>query len=151
MENKTIKPENPARAFLRRYRMLTIRQDALTRAIREAHDRAMSCTVRLKPIHVTGGGGAYDRIAEDVATMTDAEGKLRETLAQVNAALSDILAAIDAVQDEAQKTVLTLRYINGFEWPDIQAEMGYERTQAYVIHGWALQQVKRWMINRGML
>ena len=139
------KPENPARAFLRRYRFLCIRQDALQRAIREAHDRAVSCTVRLKPIWVTGGSGAYDRMAEDVASIADAEDQLRDALRDVRAALADMLAAIDAVQDEAQKTVLTLRYINGFEWPDIQAEMGYERTQVYVIHGWALQNVRRWM------
>lgn len=149
MDRNLIKrPEHPARAYLKRYRVMCVRQDALIRAIDEAHNRAMSCTVRLKSIHVTGGSGAYDRIAEDVAQIVDAETQLWEKLQDLRNALADVLAAIDAVPDEAQKTVLTLRYVNGCEWHDIQEYMHYERTQVYVIHGWALQAVKRWMEER---
>ena len=147
-ENLIRRPEHPARAFLRRYRTMCIRQDALLRAIDEAHDRAMSCTVRLKSIHVSGGSGAYDRTAEDVVHMVDAETQLWTNLQILRCSLAEVLAAIDAVQDEAQKTVLTLRYINGDGWPAIQEYMQYERTQVYVIHGWALQAVKRWMEER---
>ena len=147
-ENLIRRQEHPARAFLRRYRTMCIRQDALIRAIDEAHDRAMSCTVRLKSIHVTGGSGAYDRMAEDVVQMVDAETQIWTNLQALRASLAEVLAAIDAVKDEAQKTVLTLRYINGLPWPAIQEYMHYERTQVYVIHGWALQAVKRWMEDR---
>ena len=140
--------EHPARAYLRRYRAMCIRQDALIRAIDEAHSRAMSCTVRLKSIHVTGGSGAYDRMAEDVVRMVDCETQLWTKLQDLRVSLAEVLEAIDAVPDEAQKTVLTLRYINGLEWHDIQEYMHYERTQVYVIHGWALQAVKRWMEDR---
>ena len=147
-ENLIRRQEHPARAFLRRYRAMCIRQDALLRAIDEAHDRAMSCTVRLKSIHVTGGSGAYDRMAEDVVWMVDAETQLWTNLQTLRCSLAEVLEAIDAVQDEAQKTVLTLRYINGYGWPAIQEYMHYERTQAYVIHGWALQAVKKWMEQR---
>ena len=152
MEESLIrKQENPARAFLRRYRTMCIRQDALLRAIDEAHSRAISCTVRLKAIHVTGGSGAYDRMAEDVVRMVDAETQLWTKLQDLRVSLAEVLEAIDAVPDEAQKTVLTLRYINGMEWNDIQEYMHYERTQVYVIHGWALQAVKRWMEETGRL
>ena len=146
MENNLIrKQENIARAFLRRYRTMCIRQDALLRAIDEAHERAMSCTVRLKSIHVSGGCGAYDRMAEDVVLMVDAETQLWTKLQELRRSLAEVLGAIDAVQDEAQKTLLTLRYINGCDWHTIQEYMHYERTQVYVIHGWALQAVKRWL------
>ena len=140
--------EHPARAYLRRYRVMCIRQDALIRAIDEAHSRAMSCTVRLKSIHVTGGSGAYDRMAEAVVRMVDCETQLWTKLQDLRVSLAEVLEAIDAVPDEAQKTVLTLRYINGLEWHDIQEYMHYERTQVYVIHGRALQAVKRWMEER---
>ena len=154
MQNDAImipRPENPAKAFLRRYRALVIRQESLQRAIDAAYDRAYSCTSRLKPVHVQGGGTIYDRIAEDVARISDETEKLLEAREQANAALTEILEAIGAVQDETQKAVLTLRYVEGLEWPDVQEKLGYERTQAYVIHGWALQVVKRWMIDRGMI
>lgn len=145
------KQENPARAFLRRYRAMCARQDSLLRSIDEAHIRAMSCTVRLKSIHVTGGNGAYDRMAEDVAHIVDAEDQLWAALQDVRSGLAEILEAISAVPDDAQKTVLTLRYIEGCSWPAIQEYMHYERTQAYVIHGWALQSVLRWMEQTGRL
>jgi len=150
-ENLIRNREHPARAFLRRYRTMCIRQDALIRAIDEAHSRAMSCTVRLKSIHVTGGSGAYDRMAEDVVRMVDAETQLWAALQDVRSSLAEVLEAIDAVPDEAQKTVLTLRYVNGCAWHDIQEYMHYERTQVYVIHGWGLQAVKKWMEQTGRL
>jgi DNA-directed RNA polymerase specialized sigma24 family protein len=59
--------------------------------------------------------------------------------------LEQIMAAISAVPDEMQKTVLTLRYVEGRSWEDIQDMIGYERTQTLVIHGRALWAVKKWM------
>lgn len=145
------KPENPARAFLRRYRAMCVRQDALIRSIDDAHDRAMSCTVRLKSIHVTSGAGAYDRMAEDVARMIDAEALIWQNLQTLRESLSEILTAIESVQNEQQKTVLTLRYVEGRDWTFIQQAMNYERTQVYVIHGWGLKAVRDWMEQTGRL
>lgn len=145
------KPENPARAFLRRYRTMCDRQDSLIRAIDDSHDRAMSCTVRLKSVHVTGGSGAYDRMAEDVARMVDAEKLIWQNLQTLRESLSEILSAIESVQNEQQKTVLTMRYIEGRDWPSIQQAMNYERTQVYVIHGWGLKAVRDWMEQTGRL
>ena len=103
--------ENPAKAFLSRYKYLCIQQESLQRSIQAAQDRALSCTVRLKPIHTQGGGGVYDRLAEDIAGKLDAEEQLALDLDEISKALSEIRAAINSLQSEAQKTVLTLRYI----------------------------------------
>ena len=143
------RPENPAKTYLRRYRALVIQQESLQRSIEAAYDRAYSCTQRLKPIRVQGGGGAYDRMAEDVARITDETEKLREAKAKVDAALGEILTAINAVPDEMQKTVLILRYVEGLDWIKIQEEMQYERTQVFVIHGRALWHVRKWLENGG--
>ena len=140
--------ENPAKAFLSRYKYLCIQQESLQRSIQAAHDRALSCTVRLKPIHTQGGGGAYDRLAEDIAGKLDAEEQLAIDLGEISKDLADIRAAINSLQSEAQKTVLTLRYIEGLEWGDVQEKMGYERTQTYIIHGRALRNVLKWMEER---
>lgn len=139
------RPENPAKAFLSRYKYLCIQQESLQRSIQAAQDRALSCTVRLKPIHTQGGGGAYDKMAEDVAGKLDAEEQLALDLGEISKALSDIRAAINSLQSEAQKTVLTLRYIECLDWPDVQDKMGYEKTQTYIIHGRALRNVMKWM------
>ncbi len=139
------RPENPAKTYLRRYRALLIQRDSLQRSIDAAYDRAYSCTQRIKPVHVQGGGGVYDRMAEDVARITDATEQLRDAKAKVDAALGEILTAINAVPDEMQKTVLILRYVEGLDWIKIQEEMQYERTQVFVIHGRALWHVRRWL------
>ena len=139
------KPENPAKTYLRRYRALVIQQESLQRSIDAAYDRAYSCTQRLKPIRVQGGGGAYDRMAEDVARITDETEKLREAKAKVDAALADVLTAINAVQDEMQRTVLLLRYVEGLEWIAISERIHYEERQTFVIHGRALWAVRKWM------
>ena len=139
------RPENPAKTYLRRYRALVIQRDSLQRSIDAAYDRAYSCTQRLKPVHVQGGGGVYDRMAEDVARITDATEQLRDAKAKVDAALGEILTAINAVPDEMQKTVLMLRYVEGLDWRAIQETVNYEETQIFVIHGRALWHVRRWL------
>ena len=139
------RPENPAKAFLSRYKYLCIQQESLQRSIQAAHDRALSCTVRLKPIQTKGGCGAYDRIAEDIAGKLDAEEQLSMDLGEISKALAEIRAAINSLQSEAQKTVLTLRYIEGLDWISVQHRIGYEERQTFVIHGRALRNVKAWM------
>ena len=145
--NMIQRPENPAKTYLRRYRALVVQRDSLQRSINAAYDRAVSCTVRLKPVHVQGSGAVYDRMAEDVARITDETEKLREAKAKVDAALGEILTAINAVPDEMQKTVLMLRYVEGLDWISIAERIGYEERQTFIIHGRALWAVKQWMLK----
>jgi DNA-directed RNA polymerase specialized sigma24 family protein len=139
------RPENPAKAFLSRYKYLCIQQESLQRSIQAAHDRALSCTVRLKPIKTQGGCGAYDRLAEDIAGKLDAEEQLSLDLGEISKDLSEIRAAINSLQSEAQKTVLTLRYIEGLDWLPIAERIGYEISNTYIIHGRALVEVNKWL------
>lgn len=146
--NNRDRPENPAKAWLKRYRAMLARRQSLERAIAEAYDRATSITAKPKEINVSGGGGPGDRMAEDVAKAVDATEQLRTVAAQIDRSLADILAAIEAVPDETQKAILTMRYIEGAGWQEIQERLHYERTQTLVIHGRALWAVRKWMEGR---
>ena len=137
--------ENPAKAFLRRYRALLLRCDALSEAIQEAHERATNRTVRPNPNKVQSSGGAYDRMAEDACKAADAEMLLEQEMQKVKSAISEILAAIDVVQDEWQKVILTMRYINGASWVEICNKIPYEEAQMFVKHGMALLQINDWL------
>ena len=156
MDETTIRPaQNPAKAYLRRYRAMLVRQESLKRSIEAAYDRAYSCTARIKPVTVSGGNGAYDRMAEDVAKIADETELLRGTLEDVSAALKDVLRAIEAVPDEMQKTVLTLRYVEGLEWSDICKQLENklrcsERT-IFILHGRGLWNVRKWMEANGVV
>ena len=129
--------DNPAKRFLRGYRALLVRRDSLLREIERRRESATGTTVRLKEINVQSGG-AYDRMAEDVARIVDDEESLGDALQEIARKLKEILQAIESVPDEMQKTVLTLRYIEGLDWLPIAERIGYEISNTYIIHGRAL-------------
>ena len=137
--------ENPAKVFLLRYTALCGRVDALTRAIDDAMERAWNTGVSIKEIKVLSSPAEHDPMARDICNAVDATETLYEYKAKAEAALRDILTAIDSVQDERQKLLLTLRYINGLNFKDIKEKMHYEETQIFVIHGRALIGVNKWL------
>ena len=136
--------DNPAKRFLRGYRALLVRRDSLLREIERRRESATGTTVRLKEINVQSGG-AYDRMADDVARIVDDEESLGDALAEIARKLKEILMAIESVPDEMQKTVLTLRYIEGLDWLPIAERIGYEISNTYIIHGRALVEVNKWL------
>lgn len=144
MEHNLIHYDNPAKRFLRGYRALLVRRDSLLREIERRRESATGTTVRLKEINVQSGG-AYDRMAEDVARIVDDEESLGDALAEIARKLKEILMAIESVPDEMQKTVLTLRYIEGLDWLPIAERIGYEISNTYIIHGRALVEVNKWL------
>ena len=141
--------ENPAKAFLRRYRALCGRVDALQRAIDEAMQRAMNTSITLKEIKVLSSPAEHDPMARDVATAVDACEILYAEKEKAQDALREILSAIDALMDERQKEIITRRYINGDEFNKICVDMNYSDTQVFVQHGRALIEVNKWLERRG--
>lgn len=142
--------ENPAKTFLKRYRAMLKRKESLQRTIDEAYDRATSITQKLKEVTVSGGS-PHDKIADDVIRIADSTEQLKACMRQIDRELSEILTAIESVPDETQKTVLTLRYIEGLDWLRIQERMHYERTQTLVVHGRGLWHVKQYLIKTNYL
>jgi DNA-directed RNA polymerase specialized sigma24 family protein len=135
--------ENPAKVFLRRYKALSGRVDALQRAIDEALARATNTAVTLKEIKVLSSPAEHDPMARDVCAAVDACEILYQYKAEAETALREILAAIDSLKDERQKELLTRRYITGEGFPEICEAMHYERTQVFVIHGRALIEINK--------
>jgi hypothetical protein len=140
--------ENPAKAFLRRYRSLCGRVDALQRAIDEAMQRAMNTSITLKEIKVLSSPAERDPMAKDVCSAVDACEILYAEKDKAQVALREILSAIDSLKDERQKELLTRRYVSGQGFPEICEGMHYEKTQVFVIHGRALVDVNKWLAKR---
>lgn len=143
--------ENPAKTFLKRYRSMVKRRDSLMHAIDGAYGRATSCTARIKAINTGGGNAAYDRMAEDVSNAIDGARQLQKVVSEINAQLADILAAIESIPSEAQKTIITMRYIEGLSWDEINDQMRIERSSGTKLHGRALQNVKHWLEENGKI
>lgn len=139
------KPENPAKKLLSDYRWIIKRRDALLDEINEHYERAYSCTVRLNPNKTSGGAATYDRMADDVCRAADAKDRLAFKVVELNAKIIQIMDYIEALTDERQKTVVTLRYVRGMTWEEIQHEMHFEETWVLVLHGRALKRINELM------
>ena len=143
-----MKQENPAKVFLRRYRSICGRVDALQRAIDEAMQRAMNTSITLKEIKVLSSPAEHDPMAKDVCSAVDACEILYAEKEKAQESLRDILAAIESLKDERQKELLTRRYVTGEGFKEIREAMHYEETQIFVIHGRALVEVNKWLSRR---
>ncbi|MBO6093406.1 MAG: hypothetical protein J6P40_07280 [Oscillospiraceae bacterium] len=141
--------ENPAKVFLRRYIALSGRVDALSRAINQAMERAFNTGVSVKEIVVMNSPAEHDPMARDVCSAVDACEILYQEKAKAEAALREILAAVDSLKDERQKEILTMRYLCGDSFQKIMEKIGYEQTQTFVIHGRALIEINKWLQGRG--
>ncbi len=137
--------DNPAKLFLRRYISLSGRVDALSRAISQAMERALNTGVSIKEVKVLSSPAEHDPMARDICNAVDACEILYEKKAEAEAALREILAAIDSLTDERQKDLLTRRYIAGDDFGKIIDAMHYEKSQTYVIHGKALLEINKWL------
>ena len=136
-----MKQENPAKVFLRRYKSLCGRVDAL-------QARATNTGITLKEVKVLSSPAEHDPMARDVCSAVDACEILYRYKAQAESSLREILTAIDSLEDERQKELLTRRYITGEGFPEICDAMHYERTQVFVIHGRALIQINKWISRK---
>ena len=145
------KPENPAKTYLKRYRAALYRQQSLMRSLAALQDRQTNCTVKLNAIQVSSGGFVRDRMAEEIVRAMELEDQILEQERIAAAVLKEVLTAIEAVPDEMQKTVLTLRYVEGLDWFKISEAINYEISNTYILHGRALWTVKKWLEAKSVL
>ena len=141
--------QNPAKAFLMRYRAIQAKCRALERAISAALEDATNTTVPLKEICVqTSGGG--EAMANAVVNAVDATAMLEEMHRESLGVLCEIMEAIKSVPDDVQQTVLIEHYINGRTLAEIQTDICYEKRNTIIIHGRALWAVWQYMKRKGL-
>lgn len=141
--------QNPAKAYLLRYRGLKSKCAALERAIRQAFEDATNTTVALKEICVqTSGGG--QAMANSVVSAIDATAFLDQQRQEALRVMQEIMDAIKSVPDDVEQTVLIEHYINGRKLADIQTDICYERRNTTIIHGRALWHVWKYMKEKGV-
>lgn len=63
-------------------------------------------------------------------------------LRMLNERRDAVVCAIDKVEDEQLHLILTLRYLIGLSWKEIESRMGYSRRRIQRLHVRALRQFK---------
>ena len=53
-----------------------------------------------------------------------------------------VQAAIEEIEDETEKDLLTYRYLKGMKWEEIAVEMGYSWRAVHKIHSRALEHLE---------
>ncbi len=118
--------------YLSGYVTLKQRRDALTWELERQEAATTRASARLNLAGTTGRLNPTAR-ENDMLRVVDSQTQLKNVIASIDAALAERLKLIERVPDENQKTLLTLRFINGKNWEEIGYTMHYERTQIFKI------------------
>ena len=138
---------NPAKAYLMRYRALLISLESAKRSTQELRDSLTSISAPLKDDPIKGSG-VSDRMADTMARIVDAEAIFADTVEEIKVVLREIMEAIGSVPDDMQKAVLMLRYVEGLDWISVAERVYLSEARAYLIHSRALIAVNEWLKKR---
>jgi DNA-directed RNA polymerase specialized sigma24 family protein len=93
------------------------------------------------------------RVMDDLDTVASqkpaASQKLETIISNIHETLLAREAMISRLEDARQRTVLTLRYIEGLQWNRIAQLLCYEAETIYRAHRQALREIQRMMTQHG--
>ena len=69
-----------------------------------------------------------------IVTIVDLERAIEKDISELAKLELEIQKEINLLEDDLQKTVLELRYLNFMKWDDICAELNYSSRQIFNIH-----------------
>ena len=120
------------------------------RAYRLARDKANAYKQLLmygKAVRYESDSGTHERKGNPVENayccLADYETEADRLLQEMNTARQKAEKLIASVPDQAQREVLTRRYIIGQRWEDIALSMNYSRQHITRLHGYALQTISK--------
>lgn len=126
-----------AKEYLRQFRQFgfrikTIREEIM--AIEEERD-ALSINIDGLP----HSSGISDRTGNLAATLADMQENLTELNTEYWNQRQTIVKQINSLDDAICVRILMLRYVGGYSWEDIAADMAYTVRYVLMLHGKALQ------------
>ena len=77
-----------------------------------------------------------------MAKIVDLERATQSDIDELVTVGENIRRAINGIDDERMRLILTMRYINGYSWEKIAETLHYEKRQVFRLHGNALQKIK---------
>lgn len=101
---------------------------------------------KINPSAKTGDGMPRGAGQNDLSVyavkLDELENRLIEKREECIKAFSDIQFAIEEMENEHEKQILTYRYLLGWSWEKISGEMGYTIRHITRMHGFALKNFK---------
>ena len=131
------KQNEAKKTFLRRYQVLLRREQHLQQEIEAIRSRYTGQAITYSDM--PHGTDQHD-LSDFAAEVDDLLRELEATKWQVIHQYHLIASSIEALEadDEREKEVLRLRYLQDMEWQDIADAMGWDRVTIWRVHGNAL-------------
>ena len=109
---------------------------------------------RITPNYGGSGGGTHqtgDKLGAAVARLVDAESRVSDELELLEATEHKVIETINSVQDNILKVLLYERYINCKTFERIAVFINYSWRQTIRLHGGALNEVKKILVDAGKI
>ena len=130
------------REYLRQLSRRGARIEAMRERQRRYRELAQGSAAHL--CNVPGGGQRQVSSVEEYAVrMIDLEREMERRIDEYVALTLKIETAIDRIEDGRLRDLLRWRYMNEWGWEKIAQALGYERRQAFRLHGKALEAFER--------
>lgn len=139
--NEDIKKENEIKKeFLLGYKIAKLDVRRLEEQLAELQ------ASKLSPSCMIGDGMPHAHEPSDLsayaARVDEIEREIIEARYRRIEAFSRIQVAIEVMENEQEKTLLTYRYLRGLKWEEICVKMNYKWRQVHRIHARALKNIK---------
>lgn len=100
---------------------------------------------KISPSLISDGmphGTSLSDLSDYAAKVDELERELIQKRYDRICSFQKVQAAIEAVEDEAEKDLLTYRYLRGMKWEEIAVKMGYSWRKIHYLHGDALEHLE---------
>ncbi len=131
-----------AKEFLQQYLQAERGINAKLEEISRLRSLAMRTTQVLEKDKVFVQSSAGDRMAAIVDKIVDLEREVDQEIDKLQEIRRRVQAAIDAVPNGSQRSVLTLRYIHGLKFEEIAVKLTYHYRWVFELHGRGLRAVE---------
>ena len=100
---------------------------------------------KISPSLISDGmphGTSLSDLSDYAAKVDELERELTQKRYDRICSFQRVQSAIEAVEDEAEKDLLTYRYLRGMKWEEIAVKMGYSWRKIHYLHGDALEHLE---------
>ncbi len=129
-----------AKDYLSQARYLDTRINSKIKQLEALNDLANSATATLTGMP-HNPNKATSKLADTVVKIVDLQREINDDIDKLVDLKSGIRRTIETVQDNEQKALLEMRYLNFITWEEIAVKLGYSMQHTYRIHDNALKSV----------
>ncbi|QGT99521.1 hypothetical protein SYNTR_0928 [Candidatus Syntrophocurvum alkaliphilum] len=104
---------------------------------------ATKVTATFTHTKVSGGNDVRSPAENAIVKVIDLENEINADIDRLVDLKREILETINKVNDLNYRLLLEMRYISGKSWEEISADLGYERSWVFRVHGKALKVIEQ--------